>query len=228
MARTPGSARPDAGSRDRILDAFLALLGERPFDEISLGDVAARAGVSLGELRAGFGSTFDMIAGFVRRTDEAVLAGGADGVTGDDMADQPARDRLFDVLMRRLDVLGPHRAAVRSLARSARRDPLLALGLNKLAVRSQQWMMAAAGIDTAGFRGRLRAQGLAVLFARVLNAWLTDEDPGLARTMAVLDRELAKGEQALGLLDRVCRLATCSGRRPRRAEQPEPEAPIAA
>ena len=39
------------------------------------------------------------------------------------MAEEPPRERLFDVLMRRLEALAPHKAAIRSLLRSARRHP---------------------------------------------------------------------------------------------------------
>lgn len=221
MARSPGGPKGAASAsvdRDAILEAFLGVLGEKPFDTISLIEVAEKAGVSLAVLRASFGSTFDMVSAFIRDTDRKVL----DAEAGD-MDDQMPRDRLFDVLMRRLDVLAPHKAAVRSLAESARRSPMFALALNKLMVRSQQWMLAAAKIDVAGLRGAVRAQGLAVLFAQVLRVWLRDEDPGLARTMATLDRELDKGERALGLLHNVCRVATCGGRRRRRHSRGEPE-----
>jgi AcrR family transcriptional regulator len=230
MARSPGGYRGAAAAppgRDAILEAFLVLLGEKPFDSISLIEVAKKAGVSLADLRASFGSTFDMVSAFIRETDRKVLA-----VEAQDMEDQSPRDRLFDVLMRRLDALAPHKAAVRSLGDSARRSPMFALALNRLAVRSQQWMLAAAKIDVAGLRGAVRAQGLAVLFSHVLTVWLRDEDPGLARTMAALDRELDKGERALGLMHNVCRLATCGGRRRRSRHEstpsPEPDAPLAA
>lgn len=206
---TAPSDRPDTTDpRSAIIDSFLSLLAEKPFERIGLADVANRAGISLADLRASFGSTFDLLAGFTRRTDTLVLKG-----AGDDMADQPARDRLFDVLMRRLDVLAPHKAALVSLTRSARGNPMLAMGLNKLSVRSQQWMLASAGIDTSGLKGAIRAQGLSLLFLNVLKTFVKDEDPGLARTMSALDRELAKGERALGLMDDLCRLATCGGRR---------------
>jgi hypothetical protein len=41
----------------------------------------------------------------------------------------------------------------------------------------------------------VRAQGLALLFASVLRTWVDDDDPGLARTMAALDRALARGQR---------------------------------
>ncbi|MCS0501481.1 TetR/AcrR family transcriptional regulator [Ancylobacter mangrovi] len=228
MTDTSGTTAAAQDPRGRILDSFLALLAERPFERIGLNDVATRADVSLVELRAAFGSTFDMLSTFIRDVDRKVLVGVAS--EGDEaMAEQPARDRLFDVLMRRMDVLAPHKAALGSLARSARGNPFFALALNKLAVRSAQWMLAAAKIDTAGLKGAARAQGLALVYGRTLRTFLHDDDPGLAKTMSTIDRELSKGERALGLLDSFCVLATCGGRRRERpAPAPEPEAPAAA
>lgn len=218
-----GSGSTAADPRAKIVESFLELLARKPFERISLGEVAAQANIPLAELRNSFGSTFDMISAFLRETDRKVLA-----TTGDDMDDQPARDRLFDVLMRRLDVLTPHRAAIRSLAESARRNPFFALALNRLSARSQQWMLAAAKIETAGLKGAVRAQGLALLFARVGQTFLHDDDPSLAKTMAALDRELDRGERMLGLLEGAVHLATC-GRRGRRAtKDAPPEAPAAA
>lgn len=214
--------KPADNTREKIITAFLSLLAETSFEKIGLAAVADKAGVSLVEMRKYFGSTFDMVAGFVRTTDEKVLAGG-------DVEDAQAtmRDRLFDVLMRRFEVLTPNRAAVRSLACTARRNPRFALGMNKLAVRSQQWMMSAAGLDSSGLTGGMRAQALAVMFARVMRVWLDDEDPGLARTMAELDRELAAGARLATLFDDLCRFAPrCRPRRtrePRRRPPPEPQ-----
>jgi hypothetical protein len=50
----------------------------------------------------------------------------------------------------------------------------------------------------------LRAQGLALLFARVLRVWVDDEDPGLARSMAELDRGLTRAAAWSRLLDDLC------------------------
>jgi hypothetical protein len=83
--------------------------------------------------------------------------------------------------------------------RSARRNPGLAWAVNAMAVRAQRWMLEAAGIGTAGPRGALRAQGAALMFARVLSVWIDDEDESLDRTMAALDRGLASAERWAGL-----------------------------
>ncbi|MFL6822034.1 MAG: TetR/AcrR family transcriptional regulator, partial [Xanthobacteraceae bacterium] len=125
-------------------------------------------------------------------------------------------------------LLSPHKEAVRSLLRSVRRDPPLALAINAMAVRSQQWMLTAAGISSGGLRGAIRAQGLACLYANVLRTWINDEDPGLARTMAALDRALARGQRWSGFLDDLLRIpgAVCRVR-PRRRRDAEDEDTVA-
>ena len=78
-------------------------------------------------------------------------------------------------------------------------------------------MLTAADIGAGGPRGMLRAQGLALLFAQVLRTWVEDDDPGLARTMAALDRALARGQRWSGFLDDLCRIpAAPAALRPRR------------
>jgi len=213
MARKPQQEQPEGTSREKIISAFMALLAERRIEEISFGDIAAPAGLSLAECRAEFGSLLAVLAAQVKEIDRQVLAGGDPDVAG-----EPPRERLFDVLMRRLETLAPHKAAIRSLMRSARRSPPLALALNAMAVRSQQWMLTAADMDAAGPRGMLRAQGLALLYASVLRTWVDDDDPGHARTMAALDRALARGQRWSGFLDDLCRIPAricgrCAGRR---------------
>lgn len=212
---------PDAGDREKIIAAFLGLLAEKRFEQISLVEIAEAAGVSLAGFRDEFASPLAILAGHIKDIDRAVLA-----ADFSDMADEPPRERLFDVLMRRLEILAPHREAIRSLIRSASRNPPLAMALNGLAVRSQQWMLTAAGIGAAGPRGMLRAQGLSLLFGSVLQTWINDDDPGLARTMAALDRALSRGqrfaslfEDVFGLPARLCRLRP--RRRRRSGDEPE-------
>jgi AcrR family transcriptional regulator len=187
--------------RERIIDAFMDLLTEKPIDQIGFGEIAGRANLSLSELRAVFGSKLAILAAHVKETDRRVLA-----ARDPDMADESVRERLFDVLMHRLELLEPRKEAVRSLLRSCRRDPAMAMALNRIAVGSQHWMLAAADVEASGPGGLIRAQGLAVLFASVLRTWINDDDPGHARTMAALDRALARGQRLSRLADGLCRV----------------------
>jgi AcrR family transcriptional regulator len=230
MARKPARAKstpatPTGSDRERIIAAFMALLAETSFEKIGLAEVAARAGVSLGALRGEFPSTLAIFAAHIKMIDRQVLDGGEG-----DMSEEPARERLFDVLMRRIEALAPHKDALRSLLRSAMCNPGLAVALNAMGVRSQQWMLAAADIRSSGPRGMLRAQALAVLFARVLRVFVNDDDEGHARTMAMLDRELGRGARWEGFFDDLCRFVPRwrAGRRRRRDADGDDEATVPA
>jgi AcrR family transcriptional regulator len=227
MSDTGTNATTGGPARQRIIEALMEWLAEKPFEQVSLGDVARRAGVSLAELRGEFSSVPSILAAYMKKVDRKVLDSDLS-----DMADESPRERLFDILMRRIEALTPHKTAMRSLLRSALCNPGLAMILNGGAVRSLHFMLEAADIDTAGPRGLMRAQGLALLYARVLRVWVDDEDPGLARTMSALDRELARGARWSGMLDGFCRIprafARGAGRRhTRRRRGPDDEAVVA-
>lgn len=208
-------------TRQKIVDALLALAAEKPFEEIGLPEIAARAGVTLAALRGAFASKLDILAAFAARIDEAVLS-----EIDADMAEETPRERLFDMVMSRIEALTPYKAALKSIHRGIARDPLLALAWGRVAMNSQTWMLAGAGIGTAGVRGDLRVKGLMLAWARVFRVWIDDDDPAISRTMAALDETLTDGERWLQRADRaLCRarplLKLCerlAAGRPRRRE----------
>src|SRR5436853_4433310 len=143
MARKPSRPRPAPRSapalppptgtdREKIVAAFMALVAEKCFEEIGFGEIAARSGLTLANCRAEFGSTLAILAAHMKELDRKVLAS-----SSGDMAEEPPRERLFDVLMRRIEAMAPYREATRSLLKSVSCNPGLALALNGLAVRSQ-------------------------------------------------------------------------------------------
>ena len=217
-ASTAAGVPSTASPRERIIAAFMGLLAEKRFEQIGFADIADAAGVSLADLRGEFGSTLAILAARAKDIDRLVLAGG-DG----DMSDESPRERLFDVLMRRLELMAADRVALRSLMRSVRCNPGLAVALNGITVRSQQWMLAAAHVPASGPKGMIHAQGLALLYARVLRTFVDDDDDN-ARTMAALDRALASGQRWVGFLDDLCRLAPRPGRRRRRHDEDDERA----
>jgi AcrR family transcriptional regulator len=219
------AAAPPRGTTDRAkaTDALLALLAEQSFEQIGLAEVAGRAGIKLSALRAEFGSTLSIYGAHIKDIDNIVLDGG-----DADMAEEPPRERLFDVEMRRLEALAPYKDAVRSIMRSARRNPGLALALNAMAVRSQSWMLESAGIGASGPRGALRAQGAALMFGRVLNVWLDDEEEGVDAAMAELDRGLSSAARWDGFVGDLCSIPARFMRGARRRRHPADEGAVEA
>ncbi|MCJ2028578.1 TetR/AcrR family transcriptional regulator [Methylobacterium sp. J-043] len=187
--------------REAAVEALMRLAGEQPWNDIEVGDIAREANLSLAELRDLFPSKGAVLGGLSRIIDRKVLE-----VDTADLADEPARERLFDVLMRRLDAMTPYKPALRRIAFALRGDVLSMLALNGVALNSHRYMLAAAGIDTEGPLGRLKLQGTVIAFARTVEVWLDDDDPALARTMAKLDREIRRGETIMERADDARRL----------------------
>jgi AcrR family transcriptional regulator len=180
--------------REKIIDALMALAAERKWDEISLADVADRAGLTLAQFRDLFPSKGAVLGGFSRRIDKIVLGG------GETPASESPKDRLFDVLMRRFDAMTPYKAALKNIDDWAMRDPLALPALNQLALNSLRFMLEAAGLNSEGPLGALKLQGLALSWTRVFHIWLADASQDDAKTMAALDKELARGAD---LVERV-------------------------
>jgi ubiquinone biosynthesis protein COQ9 len=180
----------------RIVAAALRLAAERAWSTVTLRDIADAAGVTLADLARELDGKTDILIAFNRAIDDEVLRNAPKPAEG-----QPRRDAVFEAVMARFDALMPHRTAIASIVRGAAQDARLGKSLMK----SQARMLQAAGIDTDGVRGAVRVAGLASVYAAVFRIWLDDDDPGLARTMAALDRRLRSGERTLANFDDACR-----------------------
>jgi AcrR family transcriptional regulator len=210
MARKASSAskgeqRP-ADIAERAIAAALRLAESRGWGEVALRDIAAEADIPFAELYARFPGKLAILAAFSRTIDGRILA-----AVESEAPEGSARDRLFDLMMRRFDLLQPHREALRSILRATGRDPLaVACGARSLA-RAMATTLEAAGISAAGLSGVVRVKGLAAIYLAVLRRWLRDESDDKAATMALLDKLLTRAERGIALLH-------CRRGRPQAAE----------
>src|SRR5262249_34733140 len=131
-----------------------------------------------------------------RDIDRQVLA--AHEITGE----ESARDRLFDVMMKRFDALTPHRDGLAAIVRDAARDPLAMLCWAGALRRSMASMLEAAGIASSGIAGELRIRGLEAIYLATLRDWFRDDTADKSRTMAALDGRLRRAERCAGWLER--------------------------
>jgi len=186
-AAKPAAPPPATDIKDRVIDATMALAAGRGWVHVTRADIAAEAGLSLADLYRLYPSKLSILSAFSRRSDAAVLARPA-------AADEPVRDRLFDLIMRRIDAMAPHKAALKSIAAGLPRDPAAALCYVPRFLGSMAWLTEAAGLDTSGLLGPLRVKAVAAVYLAALRAWFADESPDHAKTMAALDRALKRAE----------------------------------
>jgi AcrR family transcriptional regulator len=197
---------------EAALDAFIGLIAEKGFSAVALRDVAEAAGLGFAELYRLYPDKVALVAAFMARIDADVLAGTPS--RGD--PEETARDRLFDVMMRRYDALKPYRKALGEIRRAGTRDPMLALAMGPALRRSMAAMLEAAAVPSEGLTGALRQNGLLAIHYAVSRVYDKDETADLSKTMAALDSRLKMAERWSQLFDKY----TKSGRSPK----PETEA----
>ena len=197
--KTASGAGKRKDASQAIIESALTLAASRGWSRVGLGDIAEAAGVSLAEMRAEFPSKHAIVAGYAAAIDREVLA-----ARDPEMAGRPATERLFDVLMKRFDLLNANKDGVGAILRSCPSDPEAILCGPLTLRRSMRWMLEAADLSSAGLQGRLRIKALCALYLSMLPIWLRDDSEDMARTMAVLDRRLGR----LNRLTRsLCRFA---------------------
>lgn len=182
----------DAEFDRALVGAAFALAAERGWREVSVAAAARRADLPLDRARVRFPVWVAILLRFGRIADQAALAAAA--------KEGPHRDRLFDLLMRRIDVVQAHRGGVLALARTLPADPCIAALLVAANLRSMGWMLEGAGISARGPLGRLRRKGLLAVWLATLRAWRDDTGEDLSATMAALDRALSRAERMEGWL----------------------------
>ncbi|MFQ6016792.1 MAG: TetR family transcriptional regulator [Kiloniellaceae bacterium] len=176
-----------------VIETAMRLAVEVGWRDLSLAEIAEAAKLPLSKIYPVFPSKQAILDAFSRGIDMQVLE-----------AEEPeareggARDRLFDVLMRRFDALKPYRQALGIIICDQACDPLAApCSLARLR-RSMACMLEAANLSAGGLRGVLRVKALAAVYLATLRVWLRDDSPDMARTMAALDRNLRRLEVLAG------------------------------
>lgn len=209
--------------KGRIIDATIKLAADHGWNALMLDRIAAAASTSLAEFRIHFHGKPQILAAFTRAIDDAVLAKMSD-------ASESPRERLFDVLMTRFDLMTPYKTGLKRIRNDLRMHPGEALAQLATTARSQYWMMAAAGIGADGPRGAVRVPGVMAIYLKAFEVWLDEMDPGLPKTMAALDSRLRQGERFMQKLndvrsaaERFCSVFTpsrCSPKKPADSTEP--------
>ena len=106
----------------RVIEAAMSLAAERGWRDLSLAEIAQAAKLPLSEVYPEFTSKQAILGRLMRRVDAAVLA-----EEDRDPAQGSARDRLFDVIMRRFDALQLYKAGLGNVIYDQCRDPLAVL-----------------------------------------------------------------------------------------------------
>lgn len=184
MTETDGRDEFDAA----LIAAVFAQIARDGWWRVSVARAAREAGLDITRARRRMPNRAAFLLRFGALADQAALREAASGGT--------VQERLFDAIMRRLDVFQAYRAGLVVLLRALPTDPAAAALLSMASLNSMGWLLEAAGVSATGPLGLLRRKGLLAVWLWTLRAWLRDETADMAPTMAALDTALARAAQA--------------------------------
>lgn len=189
----PSPGDPKAALRE----ALLRMVAAGGWRDLSYAEIAKDAGLSLATAYDVYPSKAAILTGIGRDIDARLFAS-----LEEDPLDGSVKDKLFDLIMRRFDILSEHKEAYAALAWELPRTPLMASCLMFQLRRSLANMLEAAGVSASGLRGAFRIEGLGAIYACALRTWLRDETADLSKTMAELDKRLGQVDRCIGMARR--------------------------
>ncbi len=186
--RTSGKARKTP--EERLIAAALATAVDGRWRRATLGSIARRARVKLDTAKTEFRNSEDVLDVFSTRIDEAAMT----AVEPDELAAVPAKERLLELFLCRLDELTPHKVAMHNLAKVAKESPVASY---RALCRVEQSMGTI--LDHAKLSGssrvwrEVRMRVLAVIWLRAFQRWLDADGSGNEDSvLADLDRDLRR------------------------------------
>jgi AcrR family transcriptional regulator len=190
MLRTQRPTPKAQRTRRRILETSLALFRQRGFDETSMRDIAARAGLSPGSTYYHFRSKEELVFAFYVETHEAAVARNRETL----QATSSFRERLADAILFKLEQLQEARALVAVLARSALEPskPLSPFSAQTRDLREGAVQLLREAVEGSDLKVHRRLRPhlpwlLWMLQMGVIFFWIHDASPGQQRTRRVVD-----------------------------------------
>ena len=195
MAKRATNRQPGA---EQILSAALVLIADKPWRSVSMEMIGEASGANLTTVYKHYPTKLHLVSGFIERINKGLLA-------GHDFNDreEPERDRLTDVLMRRFELLNPNKGVVRSIIINTAYDPYSALRLLPSFSKAMAWSLEAAGLNSSGFAGLIRIKVLSIIYLSTMRIWLKDESEDMSSTLSHLDQSIRRVETMLCTFEKI-------------------------
>lgn len=171
-----------------FIESILILIGEKGWhnfqlaDLLSLENADSKEPLSVEDLRAHFSTKDDLIPLFQSYITEKLLS-----EPFDFHEESTLSEKLFEIIMRRFDLMAPHRRAFLLLQEHFFSSPTLMLAGFDFLQETTKELFSLAGekidsVDQCAFT---------FSYTKLLKTWSADETPDLSKTMAQLDQLLS-------------------------------------
>jgi AcrR family transcriptional regulator len=204
-------SKPRAGKREknkeetkeRILNAALALFRERGLERTTTREISKRAGIADGTLFNYFKTKEDLALYFFQKETDGLIQWFH---TDKRLQKAPLAEKLFAIFHRQLEYIEPYEDFIgavfyRSLQPTSVLSPL-SLESQELRLKYLRFirevLLEAQENGEIPRIGDLGAYGVGLFYLGVVSFWLQDGSRGKQRTLALLDRALNIGTRILG------------------------------
>lgn len=189
-SKTTGTARPGTtATPDDLIRAAMSVAEAEGWCALSMPRIAEEANVDLPTARSVFATVHALLESLSDKTDQSAMRECAHFQDEDTV-----RDRLFALLMARLEYLAPCKPALRTITPGAMPVLLSLTGGGWRLFVSMALMLQLAGVPPSGPIGVLRTKGLGIVYVSAFRVWLRDDTEDLAATMATMDKGLHRAE----------------------------------
>lgn len=182
--------------KDSVIDAALNLAVEEGWASVSFDQIILASQADKSEVLEYFDDKGDILIAYGRRVD-AKLFKEVPSIISDDMS---AREKIFDILMERFDIINEDREAVLSILESFRGDPKQVVLTFPHLAKSMTKVLEASGVETENIKGAAQVTGLVGVYLYVVRMWKDDDSADMAQTMAKLDKSLDYAESTANSL----------------------------
>jgi ubiquinone biosynthesis protein COQ9 len=178
--------------KDALIQSMLDVAAAQSWNDIEISDIIDHAQCDNDMARVLFSDKQAVLSAYGAQIDQRLADDlkGSFGETDDD------KDRLFDVMMERFEILNENRAGVVSILNAVTMDPKQGIKNLPQLCQSVTNMVDIAGVGYEGWKNYIKIPVLTGVYLKSLRTWVNDNSDDMAATMASLDK-------GLGYLSRI-------------------------
>ncbi len=190
--------------KDMVIDAALKLAAAQDWNDIELDEIITSSDCDRKDVLEYFDDKDDILVAYGRKVDRLMIENAnlkpleTIDITIEDQS--LIRERLFDLIMERFDILNENRQSVISILKGIKFDPKSALHTLPHLGKSMTRILEEAGENVTGIKGCTKITGLTVVYLYTVRTWKQDDTSDMARTMAALDKALGLAEETANSL----------------------------
>jgi hypothetical protein len=175
--------------QQKAINAALEIIGSQGFSALNFDSLAENLKCEKAELEALFIDPVDIVNSYFHHVNLRLCK--------DFRSPEPnldVRERLFDIMMARFDILNDNRQAVINISKECCANPQIMFSCLPSLYQAMSFMLDYAQVPTKGCRGALKTFALGSIYLRVFKSFENDESEDLSKTMATLDNALSRAE----------------------------------